>query len=230
MFIMFDPLINILLIYLIAAVLPAILLVNYANNQPSLHRQPTGIMMHLLWEGVLAALIALVLEWLMQQLVAGYRMETWQMYLGVGIIEEGAKLYLLKKETWNRPYFQTCYDGIVYAVFVSLGFAAFENVKYVMAYGLSVAVTRALFAIPAHMAFAVLMGMFYGRAKQAACHRKSFLTGFFAVLCYAVPVALHCAYDSMASVETLPFILIVVVIYFIIFKLMRREAMSDRFV
>ena len=66
MFIMFDPLINILLIYLIAAVLPAILLVNYANNQPSLHRQPTGIMMHLLWEGVLAALIALVLEWLMQ--------------------------------------------------------------------------------------------------------------------------------------------------------------------
>jgi len=56
------------------------------------------------------------------------------------------------------------------------------------------------------------------------------LMGFFAVLCYAVPVALHCAYDSIASVDTIPFIIIVIVIYFIIFKLMRREAMSDRFV
>lgn len=219
---------SILLIYFVAAVLPALLLVSYADSQPSLHRQPNGVLMHLLWSGVIAALIALVLEWLMKYAASGYRLNTWQVYLGVGIIEEGAKLYILHKETWNSPYFRTRYDGILYAVVVSLGFAAFENVKYVYAYGMSVAVSRALLAIPAHMAFAVLMGMFYGRAKAASYHNR-FLMGFYAVLCYVVPVLLHCAYDSTASVETLPFILIVIVIYLIIFKLMKREAVTDQF-
>jgi RsiW-degrading membrane proteinase PrsW (M82 family) len=166
----------------------------------------------------------------MQQAITGYKIASWELYMGVGIVEEGAKLFILKRETWDSPYFETRYDGILYAVFVSLGFAAFENVKYVMAYGLSVAVTRALLAIPAHMAFAVLMGMFYGRAKQASCRRKHALATFFGILCYVVPVLLHGAYDSMASVETLPFIIIVIIIYFIIFKLMRREALADRFV
>ena len=229
MMLFFSPIFLILLIYFLAAVMPAIMLVNYANNQPSLHHQPRGVMMHLLWSGVIAALIAMVLEWIMQYAVSGFRINTWQLYLFVGLIEEGAKLYILKKETWNSPYFETRYDGILYAVFVSLGFAAFENIKYVYAYGLDVAVSRALLAIPAHMAFAVFMGMFYGRARGAAYHNH-FTASVYGVLCYIVPVALHCAYDSTASIETLPFILIVIVIYFIIFKLMKREAVSDRFV
>lgn len=231
MFLMMNPILNILLIYFAAAVLPAIVLVSYASNQPSLHHQSTGMITHLLFKGVLAALIALVLEWLMEQIIGNHPIQEWEIYLGVGLIEEGAKLYVLKKETWNSYYFETRYDGVLYAVLVSLGFAAFENVKYIMAYGLSIAVSRALLAIPAHMAFAVLMGVFYGRAKQASARHNSFLTGFFGILCYVVPVALHCAYDTFAgSISTAYFILIVILIYLIIFKLLRREALSDRFV
>lgn len=231
MFFVMSPVLNILLIYVIAAVLPAVLLVSYANNQPSLHHQPTGVIMHLLWEGVIAALIALALEWIMQQVIGYNHLLEWQIFLGVGLIEEGAKLYILKKETWGSPYFETRYDGVLYAVIVSLGFAAFENVKYVMAYGLSVAVSRALLAIPAHMAFAVLMGFFYGRAKQASSRHQSVRASVFGVLCYIVPVALHGAYDTFAgSIGTPYFILIVIAIYLIIIKLVKREAMSDRFV
>jgi hypothetical protein len=43
--------------------------VSYASNQPSLHHQPTGVITHLLFKGVIAALIALALEWLMQQVI-----------------------------------------------------------------------------------------------------------------------------------------------------------------
>ena len=229
MFIM-DPLLSIILIYLVAAVLPAVILIEYAKSQPSLHHQPSSVMVHLVLQGVVAALIALVLEWLMQFATSNVALTVWQTYLFVGLIEEGAKLYVLKKETWNSPYFYTRYDGLLYAVFVSLGFAAFENIKYVYAYGLSVAVTRAFLAIPAHMAFAVLMGMFYGRARQASYHHKSFTAGFFGVLSYVVPVALHCAYDSTASYQTLPFILVVVVIYLIVFRLVKKEAMTDSFI
>ena len=43
---------------------------------------------------------------------------------------------------WRDPNFNYRFDGIVYAVFVSLGFAAFENISYVVGYGLTTAVAR----------------------------------------------------------------------------------------
>ena len=55
----------------------------------------------------------------------------------VAVVEEGAKFAMLKRRTWNDMNFNYRFDGIVYAVFVSLGFAAFENIGYVLGYGLS---------------------------------------------------------------------------------------------
>ncbi len=86
-------------------------------------------------------------------------------FLVVAVVEEGTKFVFLKLRTWRDPNFNFRFDGIVYAVFVSLGFAAFENINYVLGYGLTVALPRAVLAIPAHMGFAVFMGLFYGRGK-----------------------------------------------------------------
>jgi RsiW-degrading membrane proteinase PrsW (M82 family) len=47
-----------------------------------------------------------------------------------------------------------------------MGFAALENVMYVMQGGLTVGVLRMFTAIPAHAMFAVLMGYWVGRAKM----------------------------------------------------------------
>ena len=85
-------------------------------------------------------------------------------------------------------------DGIVYAVCVGLGFAAFENLMYVVGVGdwLSTAILRALLAVPGHYAFAILMGYYYSvyhfvdhSPKVAAC-----------VL--LVPIIAHGAYDAIA--------------------------------
>ena len=71
---------------------------------------------------------------------------------------------------------------------VLLGFAAFENVKYIFNYGLSVAFTRAILAIPGHMSFAVFMGVFYGRAKlrydcgNSMASRVNLLLGYLAAV------------------------------------------------
>jgi RsiW-degrading membrane proteinase PrsW (M82 family) len=62
----------------------------------------------------------------------------------VALVEEGTKLFFLKRFTWRSPDFNYRYDGVVYAVFVSLGFAAIENLLYVFQYGLSVAWARVL--------------------------------------------------------------------------------------
>lgn len=229
MIIFLGPLFLILLIYVVAAVLPTFLLMHYADQQPSIHKQPSGMLMVLFGAGVLSALVSLVVEQTASLLTAGIAVSTFYKYLWVGIVEEGAKLFFLAKTTWKSPYFETRYDAIIYAVFVSLGFAAFENLKYVFSLGLTVALARAVLSIPAHMAFAVLMGIFYGRAKSASYSSRP-LSYTFAALCYVTPVLLHCAYDTAASIPTVLFIVIVIIVYLIIFKLLKREALMDRFV
>lgn len=50
-------------------------------------------------------------------------------FLVVAAVEEGTKMCFLKLRTWNDWNFSHLFDGVVYSAFVSLGFAAFENIK-----------------------------------------------------------------------------------------------------
>ena len=107
--------------------------------------------------GILAALVSIALEFVGQTVLrslvdANSPAYTILMaFLIVAVVEEGTKFLFLKRRTWRDPNFNFRFDGVVYAVFVSLGFAAFENIEYIFHYGLSVAVPRALLAIPGHM-------------------------------------------------------------------------------
>ena len=114
----------------------------------------------------------------------------------VAVVEEGTKLFFLKRRSWRDPNFNFMFDGIVYSVFVSLGFAAFENIKYVFTYGLSVAMPRALLAVPGHLGFAVFMGVFYGRAKLCESRGQYFASKVSMAMGYVAAVFLHGFYDS----------------------------------
>ena len=89
-------------------------------------------------------------------------------FIVVALSEEGFKYLLLKKRTWYSGEFNCQFDGIVYAVFVALGFALWENISYVLMYGLGTAAVRAVTAVPGHACFGVFMGAFYGLAKRNA--------------------------------------------------------------
>jgi len=58
----------------------------------------------------------------------------------VGLGEELLKYLVVVLYAFRKPSFNEPFDGIVYAVMVSLGFAAFENIIYVMEGGLGVAI------------------------------------------------------------------------------------------
>ena len=193
-------------IYLFSAILPAVVLLMIIYRQDKLEREPAALLMKLAFGGILAALVAIVLE---------------SVFGGI-----------LKKFSWNNPEFNYMFDGIVYAVAVSLGFAAFENVFYVFQYGLTVAVSRALLAVPAHTAFAVYMGSFYGKAKycdvygkKGAC-RSNLLWGFL------FAVALHAFYDACALLGSdtamIVFAVFVILMYIIIIRKVRKESREDQ--
>ena len=119
----------------------------------------------------------------------------------------------------------------MYAVFVSLGFAAFENVKYVFNYGLSVALPRAILAIPGHMGFAVFMGVFYGRAKLCSNYGNRFGCILNLILGCLAAVVLHGVYDtccmSGTTQSTLVFVVFVLVMYLAVYLLIKHESKTD---
>ena len=83
-------------------------------------------------------------------------------FLGAAIPEELAKFVLLWLFLRNNRHFDERMDGIVYAVCISLGFAGLENMLYVIGDEdwMSVALSRAVFSVPGHFCFGVIMGVF----------------------------------------------------------------------
>ena len=84
-------------------------------------------------------------------------------FIVAALPEETFKLLALWLVLRKNPFFDELFDGIVYAVCVGLGFAAVENIGYILSYDewVSVAISRSFLAVPGHYAFAVLMGYYY---------------------------------------------------------------------
>ena len=231
------PLLPILAVHILAAVIPAVILLRYIYRHDTVEQEPAGLLVALLFMGVIAALCSGVLEGIAQSILGilvapGSRLHTILLaFLVVAAVEEGMKFWLLRRKTWRHPAFNYRFDGIVYAVFVSLGFAAYENILYVFQYGLSVALPRALLAVPGHMSFAVCMGIYYGRAKlcegwgDETGKKRNLLTG------YLCSVFLHGFYDACAMIgtplATLLFLVFVAVMFCTVYRKVKRESFTD---
>jgi len=231
------PLLPILGIYIFAAVLPAVVLLRYVYRHDTVEKEPPALLVSLLLMGVLAALASGVLERIAQGFLSVFVDPGSPVYtillafLVVALVEEGMKFWLLKRRTWEHPAFNYRFDGVIYAVFVSLGFAAFENILYVFSYGLSVALPRALLAIPGHMSFSVGMGIFYGRAKccwergNEAAATRNLVAG------YVLAVFLHGFYDACAMIgtglATILFVVFVALMFLCVYRSLKRESAKD---
>lgn len=145
-------------------------------------------------------------------------------FVVAGFTEEIFKFLALYLLIWRSPEFNEKFDGIVYAVFVSLGFAAVENVLYVSEGGLNVALTRALTAVPAHALFGVRMGYFFGIAHMYPELRRTYLR--YALL---VPILLHGVYDFilMSQIPLLLLLFLPYLIYLFINGFKKMKVISD---
>jgi RsiW-degrading membrane proteinase PrsW (M82 family) len=232
------PAFTIIGIYFLAAVLPAVFLMRYIYREDKIEKEPLMLLRSLLLWGVAAALVSSVLEYIGKGILSSLLdinnpayIIIWA-FLIVAVIEEGTKFLFLKRRTWRDPNFNYRFDGIVYSVSISLGFAAFENINYVFGYGLAVAIPRAILAIPGHMGFAVFMGLFYGRAKlnEDNGNKKGEFANLWAG--YLIAVLLHGFYDSCVMIgnafSTLLFTVFIVVMYIVVIRLIKKESASDR--
>ena len=152
----------------------------------------------------------------------------------VAFAEEGAKYVLLKSRTWRNPEFNCQFDGVVYGVFVALGFALWENIGYVAMFGLNVALVRAVTAIPGHACFGVFMGTWYGMAKRREGAGDMDGSKRMRVRALVIPALLHGFYDFTASRQTtassILFIIFVIVMFVTAYRLVRHVSANDRYI
>ncbi len=151
----------------------------------------------------------------------GLMKAAWRAFVVAGFTEELFKFLVLYVLIWRSPEFNEKFDGIVYAVFISLGFAAVENVLYVTSSGFSTGITRAITAVPAHAVFGITMGFFFGMAKFYPGETRRLKQK---ALLY--PVLLHGIYDFILFTEiawlSIVFAGFVVFLYFSGFKRMKK--------
>jgi RsiW-degrading membrane proteinase PrsW (M82 family) len=118
-------------------------------------------------------------------------------FAGIGIIEEGCKYFFLRSYAYRKSEFNEPFDGITYAVMVSMGFATLENLLYVFQQGAGTAITRMFTAVPAHATFGIIMGYFLGLEKMKG--KK-----YFGLAGLLLAATLHAAYDFFLLTSYIP--------------------------
>ena len=227
------------LLLIAAAVIPALFLLIRVYKSDRLEPESPSLLRSLIIAGVLSALLALVEEMVLEYVLNIFVSEGTLLYnilLFYGIVavsEESSKYLLMKRKTWNNPEFDCRFDGVLYAIFVSLGFALWENVSYVLSYGFSVAIVRALTAIPGHACFGVFMGVFYALAKEYDYKGNKSAASLYRKLAVLVPVFLHGSYDFIATMDnmiaSIVFIVFIISLFLISNNLVGRMAKEDKY-
>ena len=254
------------IIMAVLALLPAAGLLFYIYKMDRFDKEPIGLLIGLFFLGVGSVIPAIILELLaggvLNVLFGGsfdsdaiffsstgsqYFYEFLNNFFCIALIEEACKWIFMFLITFKNKNFNCLFDGVVYSVFVSLGFAAAENILYVFQNGIGTALLRMVTAVPGHCFFAVLMGYYYSlwhiRRKAGTLERRlrqnniisvskpGFGAALPLVLSIAVPTFAHGFYDFCASVDSWFFMIIFFLflgfLYFLCFRNVHKLSKAD---
>ena len=160
------------------ALAPGIAIMWFIYSSDKLEKEPLKALVISFLLGMLAILPTLLIETtgvhLLDQLLPK---EGWLYYgllsfVVVAFTEELMKWSMVRIYAYRRSFFNEPFDGIVYGVMVSMGFATLENIGYVFQFGWQTGLLRMVLAVPAHATFGVLMGYYFGLARFVGKERE----------------------------------------------------------
>lgn len=213
---------------LILALAPVIVISIYVYFRDKYEKEPIKLLLKALLFGMLIPVPVIFVEqfltYVMPELSAAWT-AFYTAFVVAAFSEELFKYLVFFWLIWRNANFNEKFDGIVYATFISLGFAAVENVMYVFNYGETTGYIRAIVSVPGHALFGVTMGFYFGMAKFYPNRRNEFL-----IKAFVYPILLHGIFDfilmlgdARLMVLFLPF---VIFLYFDGFRKIKN--LSDR--
>jgi len=176
------------------ALAPGVAIMLYIYFKDKHEREPLALLLLSFLYGILSTVITLSISQPLEILVRLKENDVidqfFEAFFKVAFVEEFSKFVFVRFVLFPNKNFNEPFDGIVYAVMVSMGFATLENVIYVYRYGFETGILRMFTAVPAHATFAVMMGYFLGKAKFT--HSRGL---YFSVLALGTATLFHGAYD-----------------------------------
>ncbi|WP_138434392.1 PrsW family intramembrane metalloprotease [Winogradskyella algicola] len=209
---------------ILCAIAPIFTIIIYIYFQDKYEKEPVGLLIaNFLFGAVVSILIVIILYLITGRFIPiTDEYSVWQQFIQafvvVALSEEFSKYVIVKYFAQPKKAFNEPYDGIIYAVMVSMGFACTENIMYVLQGGYETAILRAFTAVPAHATFGILMGYFMGLAKFSNNRIKLNMAGLF------LAVLFHGAYDFFLFIRFIPGISVGAFVSLIIGVLLSRKA------
>lgn len=189
----------------IYAIIPTIILCFYVYKRDVIEKEPMVMLLKLFFLGVLIT----VPTYFMERSILSFLDIKQEGYFNcfiiaffiIAIVEEGYKYLMLYLGTWNNKNFDYKFDAIVYAVFISLGFATLENILYVYNFGSSAALLRAVISVPAHAFYGVASGYFFGLAKNSSKIGDKRSKKYYLIFALLIPILMHGTFDFLLLIE-----------------------------
>jgi RsiW-degrading membrane proteinase PrsW (M82 family) len=212
---------------ILSAVAPILVIIIFIYLQDKYDKEPLGLLLLSFVFGAIVSVIIVTLIYLVtdELIPITDKYSIWQQFIKafviVGFSEEFSKYIVVRYFAQPRKAFNEPYDGIIYAVMVSMGFACTENVLYVIGGGYDVALIRAFTAVPAHATFGILMGYFMGKAKFSNNRFWLNITGLL------LAVLFHGTYDFFLFIGFIPGISLGAIISLMIGVFLSRKAIIN---
>lgn len=230
---------SVLILFILSA-LPVFLLGMYIYKKDR-NKEPTKLLVKLFLGGICSCFLVLILSVILSLIFPILSADTSKLnlflliirvFIGIALIEEFCKWIITYFISYNNKNFDEIYDMIVYSVYVSLGFAFFENLLYVFDGGISTGIMRAVLAVPGHAWDGVFMGFYLGLSKQSSINGRKDLKRKYLILSILVPTILHGIYDycllSGNVILILLFFVFVILLYIYAIKKINKMSSINR--
>lgn len=207
---------------IILALSPVFIIAFYVYYRDKYEKEPITLLIKSLVMGMIITIPVVLAESYLSRfsLYFNQYQPAYDAFIVASFTEESFKYIALILLIWKNPNFNEKFDGLVYGVFVSLGFAGIENFIYVNNYGLTTGWMRAFSAVPSHAIDGIVMGYYFSLARFSTNNRGKYL-----VLSLVVPVLLHGFYDLLLmsgnSYMLLLFIPFLIYLYYTGFRRMK---------
>lgn len=232
-----------ILIGVLASIIPVLIILTVIYNMGEVKKQPLWVLVILFLGGILSWVIVRYISRVLGNDIYKSQIEINES-LGnkgfflvsfgiIAIIEEISKYIVITIMCFKNKYFKNPYDAIMYAVCISLGFAFVENIMYINNYGMGVAISRAIFSIPAHASFGIIMGYYLGVSKLCRDKGEANASALTRYSAFFIPLIFHGFYDFLLNFNTesiyIIFLIYVIIMYaFVILLLFRLNRVDDK--
>jgi len=183
---------------LIFSLLVALFWLKKFRKMDKFEKEPERSVYKAFFAGALATVPSLILEIPLQMAAfahSPYLKDFFLPFLWIATVEEFFKYAAVRLTVYRSHEFNEVMDGMIYMISAALGFAAAENVGYMIGFGFFVGFLRAILSYLGHVSFSAILGYYLAKSKLET-------RGGWLWIGFLLAISLHWLYNSFLVVGT----------------------------